>query len=148
MSDAITLRPACTMDAAQLGAILSDFNDTTPWMPRLQTPAQDRAFIAGLIGGGHVRMAERAGRTAGFAAVRGDDLVAIYVQRDARGQGCGTALLTDQMAQAARLTLWTFQANTRAQAFYRDHGFCEIARTDGDNEEGLPDIRMHWQRSD
>ena len=44
-----------------------------------------------------------------------------------------------------RLELWTFQANTRAIAFYRREGFVEAARTDGSgNDEKLPDLRLVW----
>ena len=43
------------------------------------------------------------------------------------------------------LALWTFQSNTRAQEFYRRHGFTEVRRTDGSaNEERVPDVRMVW----
>ena len=43
------------------------------------------------------------------------------------------------------LALWTFQTNTRAQSFYRSHGFTEVRRTNGaTNEERAPDVRMTW----
>ena len=61
------------------------------------------------------------------------------------GQGIGSRLL--ERAKAERpdgLDLWTFQANTGARRFYERHGFVEVARTDGDNEEGEPDIRLRW----
>ena len=32
-----------------------------------------------------------------------------------------------------------------AVSFYRRHGFEVVGRTDGDNEEGAPDLRMEWR---
>lgn len=42
------------------------------------------------------------------------------------------------------LDRWTFAANAGARRFYERHGFVAIAVTDGDNEEGAPDVRYHW----
>jgi hypothetical protein len=53
--------------------------------------------------------------------------------------------LAPRRARAA-LDLWTFQANLGARNFYERHGFAAVATSDGDNEEGAPDIRYHWQR--
>lgn len=50
----------------------------------------------------------------------------------------------DQQATGP-VELWTFVANTGAQSFYRREGFAEMRRTDGDNEEHLPDILYRWQ---
>ena len=64
------------------------------------------------------------------------------------GPGLGTRLLDRAKAERPDgLDLWTFQANTGARRFYERHGFVEVARTDGDNEEGAPDVRLAW-RSD
>ncbi len=43
------------------------------------------------------------------------------------------------------LRLWTFQANHKARKFYEREEFVELRRTNGDNEEGLPDILYGWQ---
>ncbi|MEU8223532.1 GNAT family N-acetyltransferase [Kribbella sp. NPDC048915] len=76
----------------------------------------------------------------------GDDLDQLYVDPEAGGQGIGSALV--DLAKDLRpggLALWTFQSNTRAQSFYRRHGFREVRRTDGaGNEERAPDVRMVW----
>ena len=85
----------------------------------------------------------------GFLARNGDDIHALYIDPKARGQGIGSKLLTNAMHQEDQLTLWTFQANTRAQAFYERHGFTPVEHTGGaGNDEGLPDIRYLWQRTD
>ena len=42
------------------------------------------------------------------------------------------------------MQLWAFQSNTGALRFYERHGFVAVEETDGDNEEGAPDLRMRW----
>jgi ribosomal protein S18 acetylase RimI-like enzyme len=59
----------------------------------------------------------------------------------------GSARLDEVKATEAEITLWTFQANTAAIAFYLKQGFVEVERTDGShNDERLPDVRMMWRR--
>ena len=141
------LRPARPTDAGRVGAILSAFVDETPWLPRLHTRAQDLHFAGTMIDRGWITVAQDATGVAGFVARDGGDIHALYVDADARGGGYGSALLRRMMAETEALSLWTFQANTPARAFYDRHGFSEIERTDGaENDEGLPDIRFDWQR--
>lgn len=75
----------------------------------------------------------------GFAAVRGHDpgfgalLDNLHVDPARRGGGIGAALLRDVVRRlVARgesvMHLWVFDANTRAQAFYRRHGAVEDGR--------------------
>jgi chorismate mutase len=48
-----------------------------------------------------------------------------------------------------RLGLWVFETNAGARRFYARHGFVEVRRTDGsDNEEHQPDIEMAWPDPD
>ncbi len=142
------LRPATPLDAGRVGAILSAWIDETPWMPRIHTRAEDIGFAGLMVDRGWVTVSESTTIT-GFLARDGDDIHALYIDPEARGQGIGSKLLTDAMRNEDQLTLWTFQANTRAQAFYERHGFAPIEHTDGaGNDEGLPDIRYHWQRTD
>ena len=66
---------------------------------------------------------------------------------DWTGEGVGSRLV--DLAKEQRpdgLDLWTFQSNTRARRFYERHGFTEIERTEGDNEEGAPDVHYRWMR--
>lgn len=142
------LRPATPLDAGRVGAILSAWVDETPWMPRIHTRAEDIGFAGLMVERGWVTVSESETIT-GFLARNGDDIHALYIDPAARGQGIGSTLLTDAMRRKDQLTLWTFQANTRAQAFYERHGFAPVEHTDGSgNDEGLPDIRYHWQRTD
>ncbi len=147
MSD-LTLRPARPTDAGAVGVILSDFIDETPWMPRLYSRAEELSFAGTMIDRGWVRVAEKQGRVIGFCAFAPPNLHALYVRAENRSAGAGTALLEDCMARSASIELWTFQANTPAQAFYLGHGFYEVRRTEGtENDEGLPDIYYRWEQS-
>ncbi len=71
-------------------------------------------------------------------------VTALYVA--VPGQGIGKAFLDFAKTGRDSLELWTFVANTDARRFYRREGFTEIRQTEGDNEEGLPDILLRWER--
>ena len=141
------LRPARTTDAGRTGTILSGFIDETDWMPRLHSRAQDLGFAGSMIDRGWVTVAEADGIVVGFSACDEQFVHALYIDADARRQGCGTALLAQMQQVNSSLTLWTFQANGAAQDFYLRHGFVELDRSDGShNDEGLPDVRLRWNR--
>lgn len=72
----------------------------------------------------------------------------LYVEPEWCGRGVGSALLS--FAKSLRpdgLDLWAFESNGRARRFYERHGFVAVGRTDGDNEEGAPDVRYAWRSS-
>jgi len=69
----------------------------------------------------------------------------LYVDPAFTGRGLGSRLVDlAKTLNPAGLDLWTFQANTPARRFYERHGFIATETTDGDNEEGEPDVRYHW----
>ncbi len=69
----------------------------------------------------------------------------LYVEPGRTGGGIGRRLLDVAKGEhPTGLDLWAFQSNTDARRFYERHGFVAVARTDGDNEEGAPDVRYHW----
>lgn len=82
----------------------------------------------------------------GFIAVQDGWIAHLYVLPGHTGRGIGEVLLDLAKAMADRLDLWTFQANEGARRFYARHGFVEVDRTDGANEEGAPDIHLRWTR--
>lgn len=146
MTQVITIRTAMAKDAVAVGRILSSFVDETPWMPRIHSRAQDLQHADDLIARGWVTVAEAKG-VIGFAARDGHTVHALYVAEPARRCGAGRALLHQMQNAVEHLSLWTFQANTDAQAFYAAHGFAPADYTNGaGNDEGLPDIRMTWHR--
>ncbi|MGR3503255.1 N-acetyltransferase family protein [Pseudaestuariivita sp.] len=140
---AVALRPGAPLDAGWIGGLLTAFVEENPWMPRLHTAAEDVAHAGDLIARGWVTVAE----DQAFIARDGAVVHALYVDAKARRQGLGGRLLEAAKAHSQELRLWTFQANTGAQAFYQTQGFREGLRTDGQtNDEGLPDIEFVWDR--
>jgi GNAT superfamily N-acetyltransferase len=69
----------------------------------------------------------------------------LYVEPTMTGRGIGASLVKlAKRERPAGLRLWTFASNEGAQRFYERHGFVEERRTEGDNEEGAPDILYVW----
>lgn len=139
--------PATPEDAPVIASILSDWIDTTSWMPRVHTDEEQRGFGRMLVDRGWTQVVRDNGAAVGFLSRDGADVHALYVAGSARGLGVGTALLDQAKAATPFLRLYTFEANTAAQRFYLREGFVEIGRTDGaGNDEHLPDIRYEWRR--
>ena len=82
----------------------------------------------------------------GLLVLEADWVQSLYVAPGYAGAGVGTTLL--DLAKGLRpggLGLYVFESNTRAQEFYVRHGFGEVRRSDGSqNEEGAPDIELAW----
>ena len=134
-------------DVPALARIIGDWVRETDWMPALHSTEEDEGFVAGLLQTHVVRVAQRGVDRLGFLARQGGKVRALHVTKAERGMGIGRALLDEVKAGEPEVSLWTFQANARAIAFYRREGFAEAERTDGQgNDERLPDIRMTWRR--
>lgn len=103
-------------------------------------------FWAGRFATADVWVALDGREIVGFCLRDGGSVGALYLAPQGRDRGIGAALLGQAKADQEALELWVFQANTAAIRFYDREGFHEIRRTTGDNEEGLPDILMHWKR--
>jgi GNAT superfamily N-acetyltransferase len=139
------IRPARDLDAGALRAILSEFVETTIWMPRLHSRAEDISFAAKLIAGHSVFVWE-ADRPLGFIALHKNAIDALYIRNYQHGQGYGSALVHYAQSMRGELELWTFQQNTSARRFYTKHGFSEVKFKDGSgNDEGLPDVCLTWR---
>ena len=81
----------------------------------------------------------------GLLVLDGDWVDQLYVEPALTGRGIGTKLLVlAKRERSGGLRLRTFASNLGAQRFYERHGFAEADRTDGDNEEGAPDILYVW----
>ncbi|MCR9274947.1 MULTISPECIES: GNAT family N-acetyltransferase [Mameliella] len=145
-AETITLRAADPGDAGRLGAMITEAVEARAWKPRLHSAAQDISHAGTLIDRGWVTVAELGPEVAGFLAREGSEIHALFVAGWAQGRRLGSALLDHAKTRADRLELWTFQRNEGAQRFYLRHGFAETRRTNGDNEEGLPDIHYLWRR--
>ena len=141
------LRPARLWHLPQLARILWAFTRATPWLPVVRSYGADLRTLAYVMRRGWVDFAGKSHRIQGFIARDGERIHALYVHPNARGQGCGAAMIVEAKRRSARLELWTEQENHAAQGFYRRHGFREMARSDGAaHDERLPDILYVWHR--
>jgi GNAT superfamily N-acetyltransferase len=147
MSD-LVLRSGTAADTDRCAAMVNAWIDATPWMPRVHPPEDlARHYREWVVPNCAVIVAHREGCVAGFATIDSDGFLAgLFVAEAARGRGIGAALLEAAKARArGLLTLWTFEANHGARRFYARHGFVEAGRTDGENDEGLPDVLLEWR---
>ncbi|MEM1276675.1 MAG: GNAT family N-acetyltransferase [Pseudomonadota bacterium] len=143
----IEIRSARPSDAEGCAEILNAWIDATDWMPRCHSRESVAAhFRDDVIAQRKVWIAEEGARMAGFLALDPVGLVTdFYLAEACRGKGLGRRLLNlAKQSSAHGLSLWTFQANHGARTFYSREGFVETRQTDGDNEEGLPDVFLEW----
>ena len=142
----VTIRPATPADAPACAAILNAWIDATPWMPRVH-PHEDveRHYREFVFQKRKVTVAVDAAPI-GYLALDAEEgfITSFFLKAEARGAGVGKRLLDNAKAGAEMLQLWTFVENEGARRFYKREGFAEADRSDGDNEEGLPDILYRW----
>ena len=69
------------------------------------------------------------------------ELFSIYVRADWYGSGLGGRLM-DVAIGKEPASLWVFEDNERAKAFYRKHGFVEDGAKVDEPFFGVPEIRM------
>lgn len=122
-------------NVGSLPAPVHDLDDMQRWMREVVFPGLD------------VSVAESAGRLVGLMVLRAPDwLEHLYVDPDFTGRGIGLRFLRlAQQRFPEGLQLWAFQSNLAGRRFYERHGFTAVELTDGDNEEGAPDVRYVWR---
>lgn len=150
--EAATVREATPADAAAIARVhIVSREVTMPYLPpRKRTDAEVEWWVEHVVlAKSAVWVAERAGTVVGYAAVEGDVLDALYLLPEARRQGIGTQLLERARRHSpSGLTLFVFQRNTDARAFYGRHGFTVVDTNDGSrNMEKEPDMSMWWDGS-
>jgi ribosomal protein S18 acetylase RimI-like enzyme len=148
MSTIVIIRNARSQDMAFCAAIHNEWIDATDWMPRVHSHDDVQKFYQTEVATKRQTIVAVDGsRVRGFVTVTPDNFVtALYVKQASRSQGIGGLLLERAKRELApQVNLYVFQNNVGAQAFYKRHGFVEINRTTGDNEENLPDILMEWR---
>ncbi len=148
MTNSVEIRRAERGDMTACAGILNRWIDATPWMPRVHDHADVERFYADTVFAERtVLLAENDGTIAGFLSLAADNHVtALYIDASDRGSGIGTRLIEAAKALSPdELSLWTFEHNREAQRFYERQGFQAVSRTDGDNEEQLPDILYRWR---
>ena len=98
--------------------------------------------------GGPVWGAFEGNRLLGHVALLPGWIDHLYVEPAVHGRGIGSRLVRHAQSEQPELRLYTFQSNARARALYERHGFTIEVLTDGTrNEEKMPDMTYHWQRS-
>jgi GNAT superfamily N-acetyltransferase len=144
-----TIRRAGPDDADELAELFWRVREqSVPAIPMIAHPRETvLPFVRDvLLPGFEVHVVVLDGRMIGFLALMAPDhLGHLYLDRPHTGHGLGSRLV--ELAKARfpdGLRLWAFQDNHDALRFYRRHGFVAVQWTDGDNEEGAPDVLMTW----
>lgn len=136
-------------DAPTIAAIhLAARRQALPDLRVAHTDAETRAYFGRVVGDPPRAwwVVRHRGQVAAYMRLTDDDLAHLYVAPGYQGRGFGSGLLAKAKTLSPhRLTLWTFQRNAQARAFYAARGFRAIRYTDGDNEEGEPDVQYEWR---
>lgn len=144
--EGVTLRRADRRDVAAIVDIFGRARAAAlPFLPRLHTPEEDFSFFSEALAKSRVTLA-CAECPIGFMVETESWIEHLYLDPDRRGQGIGQMLLESAKDRQPSLQLWCFADNHGARRFYERHGFTISRHTDGDNEEGLPDLLHVWQR--
>ncbi|MGW0644109.1 GNAT family N-acetyltransferase [Streptomyces sp. EN27] len=116
--------------------------DTLAWVTHVVLPASTAVWVAEEAGDDG-----KGGELLGFAALAGgDELDHLYLRPDALRRGIGSRLLAEVRAAVdGPISLYVFQRNAAARAFYERHAFTAVAFDDGGrNEENEPDVLYRW----
>lgn len=147
--DTIVIRQARSGDADAIASVhRRSMREAMPYLPDLHTPEEDRRWVATVVLPEQaVWVAEMDGHVVGVVALKEGWVEQLYVLPGYQGMGVGSALLEAVRAASPEgLSLWAFQRNARARAFYERRGFVAVEFGDGSgNEEGEPDVRYEWR---
>ena len=144
-----TMRLAGPTDSDQLAELW--LRSRKAAVPSIPAPVHDDDDVRGYFGRVvvptmEVWVVERQGAIVALLALSERWIEHLYVEPGLTGQGLGTRLLgRARERRPGGLDLWTFQSNAGARRFYERHGFVAVGMTEGDNEEGAPDVRYEWR---
>lgn len=153
----VVLRLATAGDAAAVADVFLDAFRATYDFPLAHTDEEVRAWIRDVLLPTHetwlaiapdgAGIPDAGGTIVGLMALGEAELDQLYLRPGWWRRGIGSRLLT--LAKGRRpdgLSLYTFQVNTPARAFYERHGFEAVWFGDGSaNEERQPDVRYEWR---
>ena len=145
--DAVTIRDAEAGDVAAIADILHAATSAAyKFMAWPHTDKDSHEFVAASMGRwDKVRVAvDGTGKLVAFLCLDGKLIDQLFVAPGHQRRGIGTRMLRDVKAMLpGGLSLFTFQANKPARAFYEKHGFRAVAF--GVSEaEGEPDVTYVW----
>jgi ribosomal protein S18 acetylase RimI-like enzyme len=134
-------------DVAPVARIMRSTYDRMPYIPRLHTPEEDLAYIAGVFAENEAWVAEDGSVVVGFAILSADQLLQIHVDPAEQHKGIGSRLVARaKKRRPGGFSLWVFQKNEGARRFYERHGLELVRVTDGEgNEEREPDAQYEWR---
>ena len=114
--------------------------------PPVHTDAEVRTWFREVVlPEREVWVAQEAGDVIALLVLVDDWIDQLYVEPGRTGRGVGGQLVAlSKRQRPSALRLWTFESNVRARHFYERQGFVATGFTDGDNEEGCPDVRYEW----
>jgi GNAT superfamily N-acetyltransferase len=146
----LTIRRATADDAAAVAEVFIPSFRTLSFLPELHTPEEDRGFFRDVVLPQRevwVAADDECGHVLGFIALSEDMLDHLYVHPDAQRRGVGAwPARGGPSRRRAGFTLWVFQQNTGARAFYENHGLVAVRFTDGqDSDEKTPDVLYAWR---
>ncbi|MFE2973692.1 GNAT family N-acetyltransferase [Streptomyces sp. NPDC059258] len=160
--EGVRLRPATAEDAEAVTRVFLDSRTAAmPYLPRIHSDEDTLAWITHVVlpASTAVWVAEEpgedrrngdgkeGGELLGFAVLAGGaELDHVYLRPDSLRRGIGSRLLAEvRRAADGPLSLYVFQRNATARAFYERHGFAAVAFDDGGrNEENEPDVLYRW----
>jgi GNAT superfamily N-acetyltransferase len=142
----VHLRRGDPADADAVTAVHLASRRAAPMPPGVHPDDEVRRWLTARLVQDEVWVAELDGEVVGYVRLTPTWLDDLYVLPAHAGQGIGSMLI--ELAKALRpdgFSLWVFESNAPARAFYVRHGLVEREHTDGsDNEEKSPDLRMSW----
>jgi ribosomal protein S18 acetylase RimI-like enzyme len=148
MTDRFEITAVRAEDVAELATIhITARCITMPYLPNLHTASEIGEWFASRVQEmpNAFCVARCTGHVVGYIYLYEDKLDDLYVSPNWQGRGIGSALLENaKVLSPQRIELSTFQQNTRARSFYEARGFREVRRTDGENEERMPDVQYEW----
>ena len=146
---AVHIRRAANADIAEVADLfVASQADAVPFLSKLHTEEETRGFIAKRVFVEcDVRLAVDGARIVGMMALNGTHIDHLYLLPGYYRRGIGTKLLDlAKRLSPELLTLYAFQVNTRARAFYEHRGFSPVEFGDGSaNEANEPDILYEWR---
>lgn len=146
----VRLRPALPEDAECLALLQMKARRATTMPDPVHDLATLTARLAGRIAQDETWVAESGAEVVGYVRFTEEWLDDLYVDPATSGAGIGTALLDLVKSRLPDgFSLWVFEVNAGARAFYARRGLRELETTDGcANEEQCPDVRVVWPGRD
>jgi GNAT superfamily N-acetyltransferase len=141
------IRRGTVEDIESIAALYERSFGTLTFLPVLHTREEHVRWFSTVMERDELWLYEDDGTVVGFMMLGDDVLDYLYLDPRVLRRGIGTALLgLAKERRPSGFTLWTFQQNEGARAFYERHGLEAIRFTDGEgNEEKTPDVQYAWR---